>query len=77
MIISRDIKPDRDLYYLGSQVIEVLLTSEEIEVDYFELLHKLNSKFEISINLYILVLDWLFIIGVINNAKNGKIRKCF
>ncbi|MDP1814179.1 MAG: hypothetical protein Q8K92_06985 [Leadbetterella sp.] len=77
MIISSDIKPDRDLYFLGSKVIEVLLASEEIEVDYFDLFKKMNSELEITINLYTLVLDWLFIIGVIENAQNGLIKKCF
>lgn len=77
MIISSDIKPDRDLYFLGGKVIEVLLTSKEDEVDYFELFQKVNSELEITINLYTLVLDWLFIIGVIKNAKNGLLRKCF
>lgn len=77
MIISDDIKPDRDLYFLGGKVIEILIASEETEIDYFELLEKLNSKLEISITLYTLVLDWLFILGVIDNAKEDKIRKCF
>ena len=71
MIVSSNITPDRDLYFLGSKVIEVLISSEEIEVDYFELFQRVNTELEISLNLYTLVLDWLFIIGVINNAENG------
>lgn len=69
MILSNDIKPDRDLYFLGSKVIEVLIDSDEKKVDYFELFKKVNSELEISLNLYTLVLDWLFIIGVIKNAR--------
>ncbi|MBU0473282.1 MAG: hypothetical protein KKF62_03890 [Bacteroidetes bacterium] len=77
MILSNDIKPDRDLYFLGSKVIEVLIDSDEKKVDYFELFKKVNSELEISLNLYTLVLDWLFIIGVIKNAENRLIEKCF
>ena len=77
MILSNDIKLDRDLYFLGSKVIEVLIDSDEKKVDYFELFQKVNSELEISLNLYILVLDWLFIIGVIKNAENRLIEKCF
>lgn len=77
MIVSCDIKPDRDLYFLGSKVIEVLIESNEKKVDYFELFQKVNSELEISLNLYTLVLDWLFIIGVIKNAENRLIEKCF
>ncbi len=77
MIVSSDIKPDRDLYFLGSKVIEVLIDSDDRMVDYFELFQKVNSELEISLNLYTLVLDWLFIIGVIKNAENRLIEKCF
>ncbi|MCF8371417.1 MAG: hypothetical protein K9H64_07330 [Bacteroidales bacterium] len=77
MIVSGDIKPDRDLYFLGSKVIEVLIDSNDKKVDYFELFQKVNSEIEISLNLYTLVLDWLFIIGVIKNAENRLIEKCF
>jgi hypothetical protein len=77
MIVSGDIKPDRDLYFLGSKVIEVLINSNDKKVDYFELFQKINSEIEISLNLYTLVLDWLFIIGVIKNAENRLIEKCF
>lgn len=77
MIVSSDIKPDRDLYFLGSKVIEVLIDCDERKVDYFELFQKVNSELAISLNLYTLVLDWLFIIGVIKNAENRLIEKCF
>lgn len=77
MIVSADIKPDSDLYFLGSKVIEVLLGYKDTKVDYFELFRKVNSETEISLNLFTLVLDWLFIIGVIKNAENRLIEKCF
>ncbi len=77
MIINSNITPDRDLYYLGGKVIEVLVSNEEEEVDYFDLFQRVNKELKISLNLYTLVLDWLFIIGVINNAENGLIKKCF
>jgi len=77
MVVSSDIKPDRDLYFLGSKVIEILIDSDDKKVDYFELFQKVNSELELSMNLYTLVLDWLFIIGVIKNAENRLIEKCF
>ncbi len=77
MIINSNITPDRDLYYLGGKVIEVLVSNEEQEIDYFDLFQRVNTELKISLNLYTLVLDWLFIIGVINNAENGLIKKCF
>jgi len=77
MIINKNITPDRDLYYLGGKAIEVMLKYESKEIDYFDLFQKMNKELNISINLYTLVLDWLFIIGTIKNADKGLIKKCF
>lgn len=77
MIVNNNISPERDLYYLGAKLIEIMINQEDDEVDYFELYQKVNSSLSISISLYTLVLDWLFIIGLINNPKNGTITKCF
>jgi hypothetical protein len=77
MIVNRDISPERDLYYLGGRVIEILISTDGKEVDYFDLYEKTNKELNISVNLYTLVLVWLFMIGCIKNADNGVIVKCF
>lgn len=76
MLVNTDITPDRDLYFIGAKVIESLLNKEE-DVDYFELFKSVNKQLDISMNIFILVLDWLFIIGVVKNSKKGFIKKCF
>ncbi|WP_417367309.1 ABC-three component system middle component 6 [Flavobacterium beibuense] len=76
MIVDKNINPERDLYYLGAILIQVL-EKENNEVDYIDLYNQFNKKQDITINLYSLTLDWLFIIGLISKAKNGKIKKCF
>ncbi|MCF6353369.1 MAG: hypothetical protein L3J06_10195 [Cyclobacteriaceae bacterium] len=77
MIVNKNINPERDLYYLGGKVIEMLNDSNKDEFDYFELYKKLCKNHNISINLFSLVLDWLFILGVVKNGKKGLIGKCF
>jgi hypothetical protein len=77
MIVSHDIKPERDLYFLGGKVIEIILSYEENEIDFFDLFERVNKKLEITISLFTLVLDWLFILGLIKNSKNGLLRICF
>ena len=49
----------------------------ENEIDYFDLFLSVNKSNKISLNLYSLVLDWLFILGVIKKGKKGLIIKCF
>ncbi|GAB2635365.1 hypothetical protein GCM10027035_30920 [Emticicia sediminis] len=77
MIINKNINPERDLYYLGGKVIEVLYSFPQNEIDYFDLFILVNKLNNLSINLYSLVLDWLFILGVIKKGKKGMIIKCF
>jgi len=77
MIISKDINPERDFYYLGAKVIEILSMPENesfLLIDVYETFKKVEN---ISLNLFILTLDWLFISGVISEIENGKIIKCF
>ena len=52
-------------------------TKKKKEIDYMELYQLFNKKQEVTINLYSLTLDWLFILGLINKGENGKIKKCF
>lgn len=77
MIISKDINPERDYYYLGAKVIQLLEKSKSKNYDYFEAYLEMKSSENISINLFTLTLDWLYIIGVIDNSEKGYITKCF
>lgn len=77
MIINKNINPERDLYFLGGKVIEVLNSLNQNEVDYFDLFLLVNKLNKITLNLYSLVLDWLFILQVIKKGNKGLIIKCF
>jgi hypothetical protein len=77
MIISKNIHPERDLYYLGGKVIEILASSKNVKYDYFDLYMQVNNLQAVNLGLYMLVLDWLFLLGVIKNSDNGCIEKCF
>lgn len=77
MIINKQINPERDLYYLGGKLIEVISDSSRKEYDYFDLFNDFNKSNKISLNLFSLTLDWLFVIGAIKKSNKGRIEKCF
>lgn len=77
MIINKNINPERDLYFLGAKVIEILTSFNKKEVDYFDLFNTINKTQKLTLNLYSFVLDWLFILGAIKKGKKGNIEKCF
>lgn len=77
MIVNKNTNPERDLYYLGALVIEIIDSANKVEFDYLELYKLLNKDRKVSISLYSLVLDWLFLLGTIKNSHKGIILKCF
>lgn len=77
MIINKNSNPKMDLYYLGAEVIKLLDGSREREFDYFELYHALKTSHKVGIKLFSLVLDWLYISGVIKPSAKGSIEKYF
>ncbi len=76
MIKSRDIHPKRNIYYLGAILLDIIKSEDTQNFDYIVLFEKFCEVEKISINMFILVLDWLFLLGLITCEKN-KVKKCF
>lgn len=76
MIISKDIKPERQIYRLGAMLLEILQDVPNKSIEVFDIFVRMNSRETVSFNSFILVLDWLFLLGAISNSK-GHIIKCF
>lgn len=74
MIIGKDLNPERHVYYIGGLVLDLIKT-ERGEIGFFDIFQKINEDRNISMNLYTLSLDWLFILDLIDQ-KGGKIIKC-
>ena len=77
MIVSRDIHPERDFYYLGAKVIKLLEQSKTEIFDFFEVYASLKREENVSINLFVLTLDWLYLNQVIDKNQKGELIKCF
>jgi len=75
MIISNEINPEKQLYYLASLILNEFKNKETLELDFFKLYSELKIKNNISMNLFAFSLDWLFILGAIEINKE-KIIKC-
>ena len=77
MILGKDVNPKKQIYYISALVIDELRSIDKAEFDFFEVLNSLKTKEkDITINLYALSLDWLFLLGTIKKDKN-RIIKCF
>lgn len=76
MIINKDIRPDRKIYYIGALVIDVLKENEEDAVDHLSVFEELQERESITAEVFLLALDWLYLLGAIR-LEQGILRKCF
>ncbi|PAX98972.1 hypothetical protein CKO50_23515 [Pseudoalteromonas sp. HM-SA03] len=74
MIISKDNHPHSQVYYLGAQVLKALKNGGGT-MDFIDMYKEIKEQEKISIKLFILVLDWLFILDLIR-SEQGVIHKC-
>jgi len=77
MIATSDTHPERDIYYLGAKIIEILSETNKYEWDCIELFETLKRSNGIELKLFILCLDWLFMIKVIENNEKGDVIRVF
>jgi len=75
LILGRDTHPERNLYYWGAQVLTLLGHNDNDGVGCVDLFERLKSMHDISFDLFVLALDWLFLLEAIE-SKGGMIHKC-
>lgn len=76
MILGKDVHPERKIYYWGAIVIDGIRQHGGEEIPFFSLFEEIRADHEISIDVYALTLDWLFLLGAIE-GEEGVIKKCF
>jgi len=74
VIVNQDNHPQRQLYYLGAKALEILNTKGG-SGDFFDIYLELKIKENISIKLFVLTVDWLYLLGAVTSNK-GLIERC-
>jgi hypothetical protein len=77
MIISKDTNPAKDLYYIGGLILQYLIENNLKTIDYHDLISVMKSNYNITTNLLLLSIDWLYILGSIEINKTGDLSICF
>ena len=81
MIMNQDIKPEKQAYYLGAQIIEVVKNQklpQGAKVDVFEIFSQLNlnASAKVSDHAFAMGMNWLFLLGVLK-VDGEDIKLCF
>lgn len=74
MLLPDNIHPDNSIYYNGAFVIESL--KKETSYKMFDLYQEVKSKKQMSFSVFILCLDWLYLLEVAKLNSKGEIELC-
>lgn len=74
MLIPDNIHPEQTIYFNGAFVLKVL--QEHRVADMLDLYIQTSAKQEMSMPVFVLCLDWLFLLNVVTLNSHGKVELC-
>ena len=74
MLLPDNIHPDNTIYYNGAFVLQSLQECGNQTI--LELYHNVKKTRNISFSVFVLCLDWLYLIDLAKLNKDGQIRLC-
>lgn len=74
MLLPDNIHPDNSIYYNGAFVIDSL--EKNVSYKILDLYQEVKSKKQMSFSIFILCLDWLYLLEVAKLNTKGEIELC-
>lgn len=74
MLLPDNIHPEISIYYNGSIILKELKLKTKQQI--FELYQKVKNRNNMSFSIFILSLDWLYLIDIAKINKEGWIELC-
>ena len=75
MLLPDNIHPDYSIYYNGAIVLESLQRDKKYKI--LDLYQEVKSKREMSLSIFILCLDWLYLLDVVKINSKDELELCF
>ncbi|HDR2792792.1 MULTISPECIES: ABC-three component system middle component 6 [Enterobacter] len=72
-MITIDTDPKANPIYIGGLILRVFRDNDSRIIDITSLFEMVNDTLELSFDLFLYSLDWLFIIGTVQLDGNGDI----
>lgn len=76
MIVSRDIAPGRQIYYLGAVLIRIIGEQNADGIDIQQAFADFSEQTGCGVDMFFIALDWLYLMQVVREDRQGLIR-CF
>lgn len=74
MLMPEDIHPEKSIYYLSGLILEEI--QEHGKKPFMDVYENLVQHSRISLTLFFLCLDWLYVIDAAVINKDGEIELC-
>lgn len=74
MLLPDTVQPKNSIYYNGALVLEILL--EERSMNFIELFAQVRRNRNMSLGVFILCLDWLYLIDAAILNDKGDVELC-
>ena len=74
MLLPDNVHPELSIYYNGSIILAEL--EKQTEQKFFELYHNVKKSNNMSLSIFVLSLDWLYLIQLAQISEKGVVRKC-
>lgn len=74
MLLPDNIHPENSIYYNGAFVIDVLNNEKSLQI--LDLYQEVKLKRSMTFSVFILCLDWLYLLDVARINSKGEIEIC-
>lgn len=74
MLLPDNIQPELSIYYNGAFILKSL--KNKSKQDLFELYANIKKMRDITFSMFLLCLDWLYLIDLIKYVEGGIIELC-
>lgn len=77
MLLSKHTKPSQNIFYIATKTLETLKSEQSKIIFFSDCYEKINAEMVVSVSKFILALDFLYLINLIDKNDDGDIVKCF
>lgn len=74
MLLPENIHPQNSLYFNGAYILKAL--KKENDLSMIELYFRVKGFHQISMPVFVLTLDWLYLVGLVSFNSVGNITLC-
>lgn len=74
MLLPDNIHPEQSIYYNGAFVLQVL--REQRVMDLLDLYLSTQTQREMTMPVFVLCLDWLYLLNLVSLNEQGSVELC-